>query len=46
VNKTGEKPGKGYYACRKCGRVIYLNSDADVLPVCPECEGRDWDKLS
>ena len=43
---AGEKPGRGYYACRNCGRVIYLNTDDDALPLCPACDGREWDKLS
>lgn len=46
MNRAGEKPGRGYYACRACGRVIYLRRGADVLPPCPECKGEEWEKLS
>jgi hypothetical protein len=46
MNRAGEKPGRGYYACRTCGRVIYLRRDTDVLPTCPECKGEEWEKLS
>lgn len=46
MNRAGEKPGRGYYACRTCGRVIYLRRDTDVLPPCPECKGKEWEKLS
>jgi len=46
MNAAGEKPGRGYYACRNCGRVIYLRRDGEALPVCPECNGAQWEKLS
>ena len=46
IYTTGQKPGKGYYACRKCGQVTYLESDDRVLPPCPKCKGTHWDKLS
>lgn len=33
---TGEKPGKGHYACTNCGTEIDL-SDSDKMPPCPKC---------
>jgi rubredoxin len=43
---TGEAPGRGYYSCRKCGKVIYVNHDDNPLPPCPNCGDTKWDKLS
>ncbi|MCI1640604.1 MAG: zinc ribbon-containing protein [Bacteroidales bacterium] len=43
--KTGEKPGKGWYRCLKCGKVIELNDDSDTLPPCPKCKGTEWTKI-
>ena len=40
--KTGEKPGKGFYRCVVCGKIIYLNDDTDTLPPCPECHNTSW----
>lgn len=42
--RTGEKPGKGYYKCCKCGQVIHLDEDSDALPPCPKCNHTYWDK--
>ncbi len=42
---TGEKPGKGQYKCKKCGKVITLDNEKDKLPSCPVCNHTEWDKL-
>ncbi|NOU17355.1 MAG: hypothetical protein HOO91_07350 [Bacteroidales bacterium] len=42
---TGEKPGKGLYKCVKCGEVIRLDDNSDVLPPCPQCHGTKWTKV-
>ncbi|WP_088656187.1 zinc ribbon-containing protein [Geofilum rhodophaeum] len=42
---TGEKPGKGKYKCKKCGKVITLDNDSDQLPPCPVCQHTEWDKI-
>lgn len=34
---TGEKPGKGYYTCEKCGQSVHLDERDDTLPPCPKC---------
>jgi len=44
--ETGQKPGKGRYKCVKCGEIIVLDQDTDVLPPCPKCNGTKWIKLS
>jgi DNA-directed RNA polymerase subunit RPC12/RpoP len=43
---TGEKPGKGTYKCKKCGKVITLDNAEDKLPPCPVCNHTEWDKLA
>ena len=45
-HKAGDTPGKGYYCCTKCGRVLYLDTDETALPNCPECGAPDWEKLT
>ncbi len=42
---TGEKPGKGRYQCVKCGEVITLDDNSDILPPCPRCHGTKWNKV-
>ncbi len=44
--KSGEKPGKGTYKCVKCAYIVVLKSDSDVLPVCPLCGLREYEKLA
>jgi len=39
---TGEKPGKGYYQCKRCGKMIYLDQNSDTLPPCPVCNGTSY----
>lgn len=41
---TGEKPGKGKYKCRKCGKMIVLDDNSDKLPRCPKCDYTKFDK--
>jgi DNA-directed RNA polymerase subunit RPC12/RpoP len=36
---TEEKPGKGRYACIRCGFTVTLDDDTDALPECPKCLG-------
>ncbi|WBL16858.1 zinc ribbon-containing protein [Sutcliffiella sp. NC1] len=40
--KTGEKPGKGTYVCKKCGSSLYLDDHTDTLPPCPKCHNTDF----
>lgn len=35
---TGDKPGKGIYQCKKCGKFAITNTPEDVLPNCPKCK--------
>ncbi len=42
---TGQKPGKGTYKCRNCGRTVTLDDDTDTLPPCPGCAGTEFDKV-
>ena len=39
VYECGEKPGKGSYKCRICGKILVLDDETDVLPPCsnPRC---------
>lgn len=37
--KTGERPGKGTYACIACGTEVTLDDATDTLPPCPKCNG-------
>ena len=37
--KTGEKPGKGTYYCKSCGKSVTLDDKTDTLPPCPQCHG-------
>lgn len=39
---TGENPGKGEYTCVKCGQVVILDEDSDILPPCPKCNGTEY----
>ncbi|GAB6100415.1 hypothetical protein JCM16358_22940 [Halanaerocella petrolearia] len=41
---TGEKPGKGTYRCKMCGRYIKLDDDSDTLPPCPECSFTEFNQ--
>jgi hypothetical protein len=45
MSRSGENPGRGYYKCRECGRVIRLRTDGDCLPRCPVCWNREWAEL-
>jgi NAD-dependent SIR2 family protein deacetylase len=42
MSSTGEKPGVGFYICRKCGQSLYLNDKTDRLPPCPKCQGTEY----
>ena len=42
MSTTGEKPGKGTYACTGCGQSVVLNDEADTLPPCPNCKKTDF----
>lgn len=42
MSTTGEKPGKGTYACRKCGQTVKLDDSSDTLPPCPKCSGTEF----
>lgn len=37
--KTGQKPGKDTYICKKCGQTVTLYNHHDTLPPCPDCHG-------
>lgn len=37
VYKTGDKPEKGVYICKKCFKRIVIDENNDTLPVCPRC---------
>lgn len=43
--KTGEKPGIGTYKCTKCGELVHLNDNTDVLPPCPKCHNAYYVKV-
>ncbi len=45
IYKTGEKPGKGKYKCMKCSFVITLKSNDEILPECPVCKIREYEKI-
>ncbi|MFW6328435.1 MAG: zinc ribbon-containing protein [Bacteroidota bacterium] len=42
---SGDKPGKGKYKCKKCGKEITLENDSQELPRCPKCGHDKWDKI-
>lgn len=42
---TGEKPGKGIYACTKCGQRVVLDDTTDTLPPCPKCNNTTYSKI-
>ncbi|MDY6827637.1 MAG: Zn-ribbon containing protein [Bacillota bacterium] len=42
---TGEKPGKGDYKCTNCGKIVHLDADTDILPPCPRCGNREFEKV-
>ena len=42
MSTTGEKPGKGVYVCRKCGRRVVLDDSTDRLPPCPNCSHTEF----
>lgn len=35
---TGEKPGVGTYKCTRCGQLVHLDDNTDILPPCPKCD--------
>jgi hypothetical protein len=49
---SGEKPGKGTYQCIYSGHQVYLSTDDDKLPRCPNhdctCKHSDtkWVQIS
>jgi DNA-directed RNA polymerase subunit RPC12/RpoP len=42
MSTTGEKPGKGTYACKNCGQKVVLNDATDTLPPCPNCRKTEF----
>lgn len=44
-HKTGEKPGKGTYMCKKCGTIVKLDDSTDRLPPCPKCNGTEFIRI-
>ncbi|GAA0366450.1 zinc ribbon-containing protein [Bacillus horti] len=42
MSTTGEKPGKGYYSCTKCGQVVHLDDHTDTLPPCRKCNNTTY----
>ncbi|MDD4126647.1 MAG: hypothetical protein PHV39_03040 [Methanomicrobium sp.] len=45
IYTSGSKPGKGRYRCMKDRERIKLERDTDVLPVCPKCASRRWERI-
>lgn len=43
--KTGEKPGKGTYACVACPQTVVLDDTNDTLPPCPKCGATTYRKV-
>lgn len=43
-NSTGEKPGKGKYACTNCGTQVTLDQN-DKMPPCPSCNNTEFNKV-
>jgi len=43
--RTGTKPGKGLYKCKKCGQTKRLDDRDDRLPPCSKCHGVDFVKV-
>ncbi len=43
--KTGETPGKGSYKCTRCGTIVTLDKDTDVMPPCPKCHNKTFTKV-
>lgn len=41
---TGEKPGKGTYACIACGQAVILDDNTDRLPPCLTCSGVNYNR--
>ena len=41
VVRTGEKPGRGKYACTNCETCVVLDED-DKLPPCPKCTNSEF----
>lgn len=39
---AGSKPGKGWYWCRKCGKMVTLDHEDEDLPECPACGHREY----
>jgi len=39
---TGQKPGKGTYACRNCGQIVTLDDFTDTMPPCPKCNNTEF----
>ena len=42
MSTTGQKPGKGDYACTKCNKIVTLDDSSDTLPPCPKCSGTEY----
>ncbi len=40
--RTGEKPGKGTYTCKRCGQQVTLDDNTDTLPPCSKCNGTEF----
>ena len=42
MSTTGEKPGKGVYVCKNCGKRVVLDDSTDTLPPCPKCHKTEY----
>lgn len=40
--KTGQRPGKGRYICKKCQKPLYLEDENDTIPTCPLCFNNEF----
>jgi len=40
--KSGTAPGKGTYKCTRCGKIVVLETDEDLLPICPKCGNENY----
>ena len=40
--KSGTAPGKGTYKCTRCGKIVILETDEDLLPTCPKCGNENY----
>ena len=43
IVRTGEKPGRGKYACTNCHTTVTLD-ESDKMPPCPKCTNSEFTK--